>query len=363
MIWIKRAGVVVVLAGLGTGNGCVNSDQLLGSDGSSGASAGSPSTTSSPSSVALLEVGASTACLMAAVTWQGSTGPECQVSVVRSTACDCSGAGLGQSEVLSDPRVLSQLEQQGFCGNAGQSPCSEYCACSVAPAVGDAQTQCRQGEQPTTGASGWCHVALTDSDGYIPATCSVDTSQPQSLIRVTGYGAPQAGDLVVLQCSNVAPAPAALGEPCVASDEAVPTFAGYSEKEVNVENNAPQCETELCVVNHFRGRASCPYGQAAGAGQCFVPGGSVVVTAAVAPQLESRRANVASICSCHCDGDGPGPYCTCPDSMQCEHLIDDLHLGMDDLTGSYCIPKGSQYDEHAPNVDCVEPDCGPAEPY
>lgn len=156
--------------------------------------------------------------------------------------------------------------------------------------------------------------------------------------------------------------PAALGEPCVASDENFRSFPGFSAKEVNIEDQATACESNICVINHFQGRTSCPYGQAAGAADCLVPDGSATVTAAVAPQLESRQANVASICSCRCDGDGPGPYCTCPDSMQCQHLVDDLHVGGSELAGSYCIPKGSQYDPQAATVDCVEPDCGPAHP-
>ena len=357
MIWIKSAGVAAVLAGLGV-SGCSGTDKLLGSDGST--VSGPPPAAGSSSYVDILEA---SACLTTAFTWQGADDPHCQVSVVRPTACDCNGVGLGQSDVLSDPDVLAQLQQRGLCGNAGQTSCSDHCACSVAPAAGDALTQCRQGADAMTEVSAWCHVSTTDSDGDIPATCSVDTAQSLSLIRVIGYSAPQSGDLVVLQCSNV-PAPAALGEPCVASDENFRSFPGFDVKEVNIEDRATTCQSNICVVNHFQGRASCPYGQAAGAANCLVPDGSATVTASVEPQLESRQANVASICSCQCDGEGPGPYCTCPDSMQCEHLVDDVGLDPPgvNLAGSYCIPKGSQYDPKAVTVDCVEPNCGPAHP-
>ena len=46
-----------------------------------------------------------------------------------------------------------------------------------------------------------------------------------------------------------------------------------------------------------------------------------------APQLVARQGQYNSICSCQCDGPGPGPYCTCPENMQCEHLVDALGLG------------------------------------
>jgi hypothetical protein len=159
------------------------------------------------------------------------------------------------------------------------------------------------------------------------------------------------------------PTPAALGESCVGGDEWVPYFAGYAAKEVNVEDRAPQCESSICLINHFQGRASCPYGQAKGGTDCLLPDGTGTVVTPVQPQLQARQANVASICSCRCDGDGPGPYCTCPESMQCEPLVEDLHLGVGDLAGSYCIPKGSQYGSSQPSGPvCVEPNCGPAHP-
>lgn len=159
------------------------------------------------------------------------------------------------------------------------------------------------------------------------------------------------------------PPPAALGEPCINSDEWVPSFPGFSKNEINIEDRAAQCETNICLLNHFQGRASCPYGQAQGTSGCLLPDNSRPVTVGVAPQLVSRQANVASICSCRCDGDGPGPYCTCPESMQCQRLIEDLHLGGSELAGSYCIPKGSQYDPKQPSEECVEPNCGPANPH
>src|ERR1700736_5922873 len=52
-----------------------------------------------------------------------------------------------------------------------------------------------------------------------------------------------------------------VGDPCTPEQEFQPSFQGFNEQEVNVESKSFQCQTRLCLVNHFRGRVSCPYGQ------------------------------------------------------------------------------------------------------
>lgn len=52
-----------------------------------------------------------------------------------------------------------------------------------------------------------------------------------------------------------------VGDPCVPEDEYLTTHSGFSVGEVNVESRSFQCLTRVCLVNHFRGRVSCPYGQ------------------------------------------------------------------------------------------------------
>src|SRR5690606_4311600 len=54
---------------------------------------------------------------------------------------------------------------------------------------------------------------------------------------------------------------AGIGDPCVPEDEYLTTFSGFSQDEVNVESRSFQCLTRVCLVNHFDGRVSCPYGQ------------------------------------------------------------------------------------------------------
>src|SRR5580658_121549 len=52
-----------------------------------------------------------------------------------------------------------------------------------------------------------------------------------------------------------------VGDPCTPEQEYDPTFLGFAVGEVNVESKSSDCQTRLCLANHFQGRVSCPYGQ------------------------------------------------------------------------------------------------------
>jgi hypothetical protein len=157
----------------------------------------------------------------------------------------------------------------------------------------------------------------------------------------------------------------ALGEPCVLAEEQMPNLSGFQVSETNVETRSTACASGICLGNHFQGRASCPYGQPATGGDCTLPGSSTPVTVQVRPQLKERPANRVVTCSCHCDGAGPGPYCTCPEGMDCAELVPKLLSDPDDLSGSYCILKGTQYEAGggATPCDASAMDCGDAHPY
>jgi hypothetical protein len=171
--------------------------------------------------------------------------------------------------------------------------------------------------------------------------------------------------------------PGGVGDPCVPEDEYQTTFGGYDESEVNVESRSFQCETRVCLVNHFRGRVSCPYGQTEGdlalpgtdPKRCRIPGTSGtnpvdVVSVPVPAQLQSRSAAAspdhggddvkdAVYCSCRCDGPDPNArYCECPSGFECTKLIDDLGLGSAQLAGSYCIKSGSKYNPAQGGAKC-----------
>ena len=149
--------------------------------------------------------------------------------------------------------------------------------------------------------------------------------------------------------------PGGVGDPCTPEDEYHTDFSGYNAKEVNVESKSFQCETRVCLVNHFQGRVSCKYGQAApamdGTGAvCHVPGDpNKKITVKVDPQLVERQADRAVYCSCRCDGeDKNARYCTCPSGYACTHLVDNLNIGGAQLAGSYCVRDGTVYEPGSP---------------
>lgn len=180
--------------------------------------------------------------------------------------------------------------------------------------------------------------------------------------------------------------PGGVGDPCTPEDEYQTNFGGYDEAEVNVESRSFQCETRLCLVNHFRGRVSCPYGQTESVvpkndlcqdctgnaaptdpKRCRVPGTSGAnpgdsIDVPVPAQLVSRSAAAspehgdtkdAVYCSCRCDGPDPNArYCECPSGFTCEKLIDDLGLGSAQLAGSYCIKNGTKYSPTQGGAEC-----------
>lgn len=145
-----------------------------------------------------------------------------------------------------------------------------------------------------------------------------------------------------------------IGAPCVPDREYDPQFNGFSENEAVIESRSYQCQTRVCLVNHFRGRVSCPYGQG-----CSVPGSDMPVTAAVPPQCADRRPNTAVYCSCRCaDINGGRPndqkFCDCPDGFACEPFVSSTGRGNEGLTGSYCIKQGTKYDA---NTACTGEKC------
>jgi hypothetical protein len=141
-----------------------------------------------------------------------------------------------------------------------------------------------------------------------------------------------------------------VGDPCVPEDEYQRYFSGYALGEVNLETRSFQCATRVCLVNHFQGRVSCPYGQTFSSddtARCHLPGSQDAASAIrvdVRPQLTNRRDSDAVYCSCRCAGADPaGRYCRCPDGFTCTELLQDVGVGSPELAGSYCIKAGTAY--------------------
>ena len=149
-----------------------------------------------------------------------------------------------------------------------------------------------------------------------------------------------------------------VGDPCTPEQEYDATFEGFSEKEVSVETRSFQCQTRTCLVNHFRGRVSCPEGQASdGSGGCVVPGSEIPVVpqrpaplgSCVAAQCMDRQADDAVYCSCRCANlagktDDGSVYCECPEAFECTELVASIGAARSEgLTGRYCVKRGTEF--------------------
>lgn len=180
-----------------------------------------------------------------------------------------------------------------------------------------------------------------------------------------------------------------VGDPCVPEQEYDTTFNGFDQNEVNIESKSFQCQTRLCLVNHFQGRVSCVYGQDSGGngpkggatagqpgGSCLIPGGNPAdptakitgdpsaqnkAGATVAPQCHGREAAKTVYCSCRCaniDGktDDGANYCTCPDGFSCSQLVTSIGGNFNEgLTGAYCIQNGTAFDRSSPCTTNCDP--------
>ncbi len=180
-----------------------------------------------------------------------------------------------------------------------------------------------------------------------------------------------------------------VGDPCTPEQEYDPSFLGFNPQEVSVESKSFQCESRLCLVNHFSGRVSCPYGQTSAtmgngtASTCTTPikaqvTGTVdgklisasdppvdpVAKDKVVPNCSSRQAANAVYCSCRCanvngqTNDGAN-YCTCPDGFQCTQLVSSIGPTDQGLTGAYCVKSGTAYDPTTSICSPCNPDSTP----
>lgn len=185
-----------------------------------------------------------------------------------------------------------------------------------------------------------------------------------------------------------------IGDPCTPDEEFKTDFSGFDSTQVFVESKSFQCQTRLCLVNHFRGRVSCPYGQDAdgkppanvpdgtpGKYGCFafgndpksedevkeefrvkpeLPGG---LGNCVASQCQDRQADNAVYCSCRCADvngrtDDGSVYCECAEGFVCEQLVSSIGGSNEGLTGAYCIKAGTKFEANsncATSLDTNDP--------
>jgi hypothetical protein len=299
--------------------------------------------------------------------------------LVDAGGCRCDGPGSRAS--AARPLVTDQLELGGWCG-AGVRDCSDYCICEWAPAAGESAVDCLTSLEPSPSSYGWCYI--DDRGRGNPALVeNCPEGQKQKLRILPLELVEEPGSMFFLACSGgplltgtAPPGSVPTGAPCVPRLERDASFNGFGLEAVNLEFGSFECASNICLLNHFQGRASCPYGQttedALQNPSCFLPGSDQPVTVPVDPQLVARPADETAICSCRCDGADPDQsYCACPSGMECAPLVRDI--GVDGLgtslyiVGSYCIPSGTEYDPMYPPDPqvCVsnEMNCGDPRPY
>lgn len=252
------------------------------------------------------------------------------------TGGECACDSPGRYPVADGDRatVIDKLRFHNYCADGGGAApdCSELCVCGVDPAGGDDWYACVGSTNADSDVNGWCYVSPAQGVGNDALVESCPFA-PRARMRVLGDARPRA-EHFALACHGVTELPEehpgprkALGEGCLPADEQLLAFSSYAIGEVSVITDTSECDSNVCLVNHFQGRVSCPYGQTESEvgndPQCFAPGTNLAVTVPVEPQLVQRRAEDAAICSCRCDGPGPGELCACPGGMECVPLIDE----------------------------------------
>ena len=158
----------------------------------------------------------------------------------------------------------------------------------------------------------------------------------------------------------------AIGSACLPSLEERLTFDGFSYQDVTLDETNPACGSAVCLVDHFQGRVSCPYGQTGtgqgpfDAGNCVAPDEPTEnVVGIVNPQCTDRSAEQAVFCSCRCanaDGktDDGASYCTCPSDMTCTPVVPAFTSG-DTKSGSYCTVDKSAFDRSSACANVCDP--------
>lgn len=130
-----------------------------------------------------------------------------------------------------------------------------------------------------------------------------------------------------------------IGDPCIPEDEYRGDFSGFQVSQENIESRSFQCESRICLVNHFQGRVSCPLGQAGldqpgGRELCAAPdsscseeGESCAVSATFAPTCTAETAEQ----NCASDICNDAGFCECSSNADCpENYICDDRGGTDD---------------------------------
>ncbi|AUX22122.1 hypothetical protein SOCEGT47_026230 [Sorangium cellulosum] len=115
-----------------------------------------------------------------------------------------------------------------------------------------------------------------------------------------------------------------VGDPCLPEEEYDPQFAGFKVTEENIESRSFQCQTRICLVNHFQGRVSCPLGQEAPKG-CNPDGDAncsqqdCQESGTYAPDCDPADPNSCVRGTCNAEGS----FCGCETAADCPGSAED----------------------------------------
>jgi hypothetical protein len=381
----------VCLKGCGSGSACptgfeCESDACVPKARAASGPPSSEQTLSGNSWVALLATGPESGfltgrCMPRSLPVDSEGHVSCTAMAFRSGSpgCRCDEAGFGALAADALRAGKDRLQQAGVCDVAGQPACDDLCGCELLQKTGSDLETCQQQDGTLNGAAGWCYIDPSQGAGSSSLVASCPQTQ-RRVVRVEGIS----DQTLVLACTSTTPTrppqvatPGGMGDPCIPGDEFRQNFSGYGETEVNIESGSPSCSTGICLVAHFAGRTTCPYGQpgvtvdgvtsvdpSLGPDErCYLPGASHEpaneITVPVAPQLVARSPEKSVYCSCRCDGPaGEGPFCACPSGFECAHLVDSYGTaGGAQFTGSYCIKAGTGVPDPGkiPQNNCSDP--------
>jgi hypothetical protein len=177
---------------------------------------------------------------------------------------------------------------------------------------------------------------------FLLAACSGSVSEAGPT-RDAGNADGESGAPFDASANDAAPA---IGAPCIPSSEANPSFDGFTSGDIELAPIPTSSGAPTCLVDHFRGLVTCPYGQSAtgqapaGASPCITTGGQPV-TGAVEPQCTDRLASAVVVWSCRCANtqgqtDDGSQYCSCPSGTACVQTITPLGAE-EDFSGAYCL--------------------------
>jgi hypothetical protein len=184
------------------------------------------------------------------------------------------------------------------------------------------------------------------------------------LLRLFVSGLGGLAGIVMVGTLPVACQSGGIGDPCIPEDEYSTEFSGYDVAEEYIESRSFQCQSRICLVNHFQGRVSCPLGQppprscgspddaSCGEGQTCVESASI--SPACTPAGDASQCAGFGECDpatgfCACDaGDCPeGAHCD-PESKRCKRYVchtpgscQSPSAGAQDNRGKSCCVPGT----------------------